>query len=132
MAGIAWLHRSSMAAAPSPAEQKVHEASQEFESVLLGQWLQDAEDSFGSVPGGDEDADSSQMKNFAMQHLAQEITKSGGIGIAKIVEGALTKAGDPSRAAQDATAESGKDIEIPQSFASGNTPQFNSEESDEK
>lgn len=66
------------------------EASQEFESVLLGQWLQAAEASFGSVPGNeDDDVGSSQIKEFATQHLAAVIAKSGGIGIAKIVESAL-------------------------------------------
>lgn len=97
---------------------KVSDASQEFESVLLGQWLQQAEASFGSVPGEeDEDSDGSQMKNFAMQHLAQEITKSGGIGIAKIVESALTKSAGMSRSAGDATGESGANINSPRSIA---------------
>lgn len=134
MADIALLHHSSFASACSPAsaEEKVHQASQDFESVLLGQWLQEAEDSFGSVPGSDGDADTSQMKNFAMQHLAREITKSGGIGISKIVEGALTRAGGLSQAAQDTTAESGKDIDIPQSVASSITQQSNLGDSDGK
>lgn len=74
----------------STAGQNVAEASQEFESLLLGQWLKDASNSFGSVPGDeDDDAGASQIKEFAMQHLAAALTKSGGIGIAKIVEGAL-------------------------------------------
>ncbi len=134
MADIALLHHSSFAAARSPAsaEQKVHQASQDFESVLLGQWLQEAEDSFGSVPGNDGDADTSQMKNFAMQHLAREITKSGGMGISKIVEGALTGAGGLSRTAQDTPTESGKDINIPRPVASSITQQSNWGGSDEK
>ena len=102
---------------------KVGDASQDFESVLLGQWLQEAEDSFGSVPGGeDESADGSQMKAFAMQHLAQEITRSGGIGIARIVEGALTKSAGLSGTAGDATAESGKGMTVAHSDASPLSP----------
>lgn len=72
---------------------KVTEASQEFESVLLGQWLQEAQSSFGSVPGYEDDsAGSGEIKEFAMQHLAAGIVSSGGIGIAKLVEVALTSA----------------------------------------
>jgi Rod binding domain-containing protein len=78
----------------SAGTSKLSSAAQEFESVLLGQWLQNAESSFGSVPGGDDDADSccEQMQGFATQRLAGQLTASGGIGIARLVEGALLKA----------------------------------------
>jgi len=67
-------------------------AAKEFESVLLGQWLKGAESTFGSVPGSEEDdAGGEQMKEFAMQHVAAEITNRGGIGIAPMVERALAK-----------------------------------------
>lgn len=96
----------------------VGDASQDFESVLLGQWLQQAEDSFGSVPGEeDENADGSQMKAFAMQHLAQEITKNGGIGIAKIVESALTKSAGLSGTAGHTSAAPGNGVATGQSIA---------------
>jgi Rod binding domain-containing protein len=72
--------------------QRLSSAAKEFESVLLGQWLKDAESTFGSVPGNEEeDASGEQMKEFAMQHVAGEITNRGGIGIAPIVEMALAK-----------------------------------------
>ena len=71
---------------------RLSSAAKEFESVLLGQWLKDAESSFGSVPGSEEDdACGEQMKEFAMQHVATEITDRGGIGIAPMVERALAK-----------------------------------------
>jgi Rod binding domain-containing protein len=75
---------------------KLSSAAQEFESVLLGQWLQNAESSFGSVPGGDDDADScgEQMQGFATQRLAGQLAASGGIGIARLVEQALRKAAE--------------------------------------
>lgn len=102
---------------PSGLVHKVGDASQDFESVLLGQWLQQADASFGSVPGEeDENSNDSQMKNFAMQHLAQEITKSGGIGIAKMVERALTKPAGLSGTAGDATTQSEKNINVTQSM----------------
>jgi len=71
---------------------RISSAAKEFESVLLGQWLKDAESTFGSVPGSEEDdAGGEQMKDFAMQHVATEITDRGGIGIAPMVEKALAK-----------------------------------------
>ena len=75
---------------------RLSSAAKEFESVLLGQWLKDAESTFGSVPGSEEDdAGGQQMKDFAMQHLATEITDRGGIGIAPMVESALAKQDTP-------------------------------------
>ena len=69
---------------------RLSSAAKEFESVLLGQWLKDAESSFGNVPGSEEgDAGGEQMKEFAMQHVATEFTNRGGIGIAAMVERAL-------------------------------------------
>lgn len=69
---------------------RLSSAAKEFESVLLGQWLKDAESTFGTIPGSDQDdADGEQYKEFAMQHVATEITDRGGIGIAPIVERAL-------------------------------------------
>lgn len=75
---------------------RLSSAAKEFESVLLGQWLKDAESTFGSVPGSEEDdAGGQQMKDFAMQHLASEFTDRGGIGIAPMVERALAKQETP-------------------------------------
>lgn len=75
---------------------RLSSAAKEFESVLLGQWLKDAESTFGNVPGSEEDdAGGEQMKDFAMQHVATEITDRGGIGIAPMVERALAKEEGP-------------------------------------
>jgi len=56
---------------------------------LLGSWLQQAEQSFAKVPGGDgEDEDDSgkdQFQGIAMQALAGSLTASGGIGIARMI-----------------------------------------------
>ena len=68
--------------------------AKEFESILLGQWLQGAESSFGTVPGGEDDSDAGeeQMKGFAVQQLAKSFSDSGGVGIAKLVLKALDHA----------------------------------------
>jgi Rod binding domain-containing protein len=99
---------SSVDRTPSgTAPDKLAAAAQEFESVLLGQWLQSAESSFGSVPGGDDDADScgEQMQGFATQRLATAFTASGGIGIARLVESALVKAENRAGNGQSASGD---------------------------
>jgi Rod binding domain-containing protein len=69
----------------SPAdESKMKKTASEFESILIAQWLQDAEKSFATVPGGDEeqqDPGHDQLQGIAIQHIAEAIAKSGGIGI---------------------------------------------------
>ncbi len=78
----------------NPAQSKLDATAKEFESVLLTQWLQAAESSFGSVPGADDDQDSGgeQMKSFGVQQLATALSNAGGIGIAKVVTKALSHA----------------------------------------
>lgn len=75
--------------ATSKEDAKIEKAGKDFESILLGSWLQQAEQSFAKVPGGDgtDDDDSSkdQFQGIAMQALAGSLTASGGIGIAKMI-----------------------------------------------
>jgi Rod binding domain-containing protein len=76
---------------------KIEKSATDFESILLSSWLQQAEQSFGSVPGGDdEDTDSGkdQYMGIAMQSLGTSMTASGGIGIAKMISKSLHKAED--------------------------------------
>jgi Rod binding domain-containing protein len=86
--------------APSSATEnvKIEKSAKDFESILLGSWLQQAEQSFGSLPGGDDedDADSGkdQFQSIAMQSLGASLTASGGIGIAKMIAKSLHKAED--------------------------------------
>jgi Rod binding domain-containing protein len=83
---------TSVGANSSTNAASLSSAAKEFESVLLGQWLKDAESTFGTVPGNEEDdAGGEQMKEFAVQHVATAITNTGGIGIAPMVEKALAK-----------------------------------------
>ncbi len=73
---------------------KLAHAAMEFESVLLGQWLQSAEKSFATVPGSEDsdDAGGEQMLSFAMQQFAHAIASKGGLGIARIVQKGLEHA----------------------------------------
>ncbi len=66
--------------------------AKEFESILLGQWLEATESSFGQAPGSEEeDAASDQVRGFAVQQLAKGMSDLGGVGIAQIVASALSK-----------------------------------------
>ena len=86
------------AASAATENSKIEKSAKDFESILLGSWLQQAEQSFGSVPGGDgddnEDAGKEQFQSIAMQSLGTSMTASGGIGIAKMISKQLHKAED--------------------------------------
>ena len=77
---------------------KIEKSAKDFESILLGSWLQQAEQSFGSLPGGNDDGDTDpgkeQFQGMAMQSLGNSMTAAGGIGIAKMISKQLHKAED--------------------------------------
>ena len=102
-------------AAKAAVDPKLADAAKQFETVLLSQWLQDAESSFASVPGGDCDTDagSDQLKGLATQQLATSFTASGGIGISKLVLGALTKTNEKEQGTMDGTAKAAAKPEGP-------------------
>jgi Rod binding domain-containing protein len=81
----------------SKDKNKIEKAGKDFESILLGSWLQGAEQSFAAAPGGDSDEDDSSREQFmgmAMQQLAGTLVNSGGIGIAKMITEHLEAAGN--------------------------------------
>lgn len=92
----------------SDVNKKIDKSAKEFESILLGSWLQQAEESFGSLPGGDSDDDldagKEQFQGMAMQSLGRSMTAAGGIGIAKMISTQLHRAED-ARAAAEAKAQ---------------------------
>jgi Rod binding domain-containing protein len=84
------LQRAGASNQETRENAKIEKAGKDFESILLGNWLQQAENSFAKVPGGDgqdddEDAGKDQFQGLAMQSLAGSLTASGGIGIAKMI-----------------------------------------------
>lgn len=89
-------------------DSKIKRSASEFESILLGTWLQSAEQSFASVPGSDEDEDQDpckgQYQNFAIQAVATAITKSGGLGIAPMIASSLSRSQHSSETAPAAEA----------------------------
>jgi len=90
-------------ASAATENSKIEKSAKDFESILLGSWLQQAEQSFGSLPGGDDDDDADagkeQFQGIAMQSLGSSMTAAGGIGIAKMIAKQLHKAADLQGAA---------------------------------
>jgi Rod binding domain-containing protein len=73
-------------------DARINKSAKDFEAMLLGTWLRQAEDSFATVPGADDDEDTTgkdQMMSLGVQSLAESMAASGGIGIAKMIAGAL-------------------------------------------
>jgi len=68
---------------------KIDKAAKDFESILLGQWLEKAEKSFASVPGSDPDEDNDpghdQFQSIGCEFLGEALSKAGGIGIASMI-----------------------------------------------
>ncbi len=89
-------------AKPAPqTDCAIEKSAKDFESILIGQWLQGAEKTFATVPGGtDEDQDPAkdQLQGIAMQSLATSLTASGGFGLAKLVAKGLHKANNAIQA----------------------------------
>ena len=88
---------------------KIDKAAHDFESILVGQWLEKAEKSFATVPGADPDHDNDsghdQFQSIACQYLAQGLTKNGGFGIAAMISKHLT-AIEAKQTGNDASAAS--------------------------
>lgn len=93
------LSGGAVAGSGAQAEnRRIEKSSREFESLLLSNWLEKAYDSFGSMPGAEDDGDldsgKEQMSSLAMQSLGAAMTASGGVGIAKMIANHLYKHAD--------------------------------------
>jgi Rod binding domain-containing protein len=81
---------------PQKEDAKIEKSAKDFESLLLGGWLAQAEQSFAKLPGGDDeedaDAGSDELQGLAMQSLGTSLTEAGGIGLAKMISVQLHKA----------------------------------------
>jgi Rod binding domain-containing protein len=98
----------------SSDDAKIDKSAKDFESMLLNTWLQQAEQSMGSVPGAEDDEDAGQrdqMMSLGVQALSTSLAASGGIGIAKMISKALHASADQHHAADSAGAAEGQKIE---------------------
>lgn len=87
------LLRQAEAGAASGDDVKIRKSSKEFEAMLLGTWLQQAESSFASVPGGDDEDTSQrdQIVGFGVQSLCSFLAQSGKFGLGNMIEHAMEK-----------------------------------------
>jgi Rod binding domain-containing protein len=95
------------AALKNPTDDaKIDKSSQQFEAILVGTWLNEAQQSFASVPGGDSDRDTGgdQMMSLGVQSLSTSLAASGGLGIGKMIAKAMHAAADRETAADSASA----------------------------
>lgn len=97
---------------------KIDKAAKDFESILLGEWLEKAEKSFATIPGSDPDKDNDsgrdQFQSIGCQFLGEGLSRAGGIGIASMISKHLnaveasrnsvagSKKADPGRSAGEA------------------------------
>ena len=99
--------RNLRADASNKEKTKIEKAGRDFESILIGQWLEQAEKSFATVPGEDpdkkdQDAGQDQMRSIAFHALADGLARSGGFGIAAMISRHLEAAqGQPELAKVD-------------------------------
>lgn len=72
-------------------DAKIEKGAKEFEAMLLSTWLQQAEQSFATVPGTDDDSATGrdQMMSLGVQSLATSLAASGGIGIGSMIAKAM-------------------------------------------
>src|SRR5579863_8036009 len=72
----------------SPA--KIHDAAQQFESLLISQLLKTAHDAGGSGWLGTDDDDAGQTGiGFGEEQLSRMIASSGGLGLSSMIESGL-------------------------------------------
>ena len=92
----------------SLTDAKIDKASSEFEAILVGNWLQQAEQSFATLPGTDDDGDkdvaSDSVMSFGVEALSKSLAASGGLGIGKMIAKAMHEAAD--KANKEVTTES--------------------------
>jgi Rod binding domain-containing protein len=97
MSGLAIPSNLMDAAAATPSKggrdpDKVHDAAQQFEALLMGQILRSARLGASGWLGG-EDTSGECATDFAEQQFASVLAQQGGLGLASLISKGLT-AGD--------------------------------------
>ena len=81
---------SSLASKDTP--EKIGKAAKDFEALLIAQMLKSARESGGGITGDadEQDETNSTLMELGEQQLAQAMSNSGGLGLAKMVVAGLT------------------------------------------
>lgn len=71
---------------------KLHEAAQQFESLMINEMLKSAKDSSSSSGWFDSEGDSAgeSAMDMAQTQFANSLAKSGGLGLARMIEKSVT------------------------------------------
>jgi len=96
---------------------KIEKSARDFESILVGQWLEQAEKSFATVPGDDpdkkdQDPGQDQLRSIALHSLAEGFTKAGGFGLARMISEHLEATEAARGAGKGATAVPDKSLGV--------------------
>ena len=75
---------------PRDDPAKTRDAAQQFEALLLAQFLREARGSEGGWLGSG-DGSSDCMTDLAEQHLALVLARQGGLGLSKLIEQGLIR-----------------------------------------
>ena len=75
----------------SQTPDKVHDAAQQFEALLMGQILRSARQSGSGWLGGGEDSSAECATDYAEQQFAAVLAQQGGLGLADLIAKGLTR-----------------------------------------
>ncbi len=86
------LSEGSPSAGSKDTIEKIRKAATDFEALLIAQMLKSVREAGGGVTGDadEQDETNSTMLELGEQQLAQALSSSGGLGIAKMVIAGLT------------------------------------------
>ena len=73
------------APAKSQSADKVHDAAQQFEALLMGQILRSARQSGSGWLGGGEDSSAECATDYAEQQFAAVLAQQGGLGLTDLI-----------------------------------------------
>lgn len=76
--------------------EKIHQAAQQFESLLIAQILKTAHEESEGWLGTGEDQTASSAMAIAEEQFAQALSLRGGLGLAALIERGLTKSTNES------------------------------------
>lgn len=83
---------TSNAAVPSGHQQQIKGAAQQFEALMISEMLKSARadgQSSSWLGAGEDDQTGQTAIDYAEQQLASVMSRSGGIGLSKFIEGTL-------------------------------------------
>ena len=86
------LSRGALPTSSKDTPEKIQKAATDFEALLIAQMLKSTRESGGGMTGDadEQDETNSTMVELGEQQLAQALSSSGGLGIAKMVIAGLT------------------------------------------